>query len=151
MLMPDEALEKIDLLLDHIVIIRKGIYAVAENVRFTCIAKHETRLEESIIVGDRSEPEPKPFEVVKPVYFQKYVVILGLENMKKLTHAQKLAVIAEEFAHVYLKHDSIRGLEKEDEAARLIESWGFHPFLRPRAAQRQRRTSALVQDRDFEG
>ena len=71
--------------------------------------------------------------------------------MKKLTQAQKLAVIAEEFAHVYLKHDSIKGLEKEDEVAGLIESWGFHPFLRPRAAQGQRRPSALVQVHDFEG
>jgi len=151
MQIPEEALEKIDSLLDHIVIMRKSTYAVAENVLFTCVEKHQTHLAKNIIIGDKSEPESKPFEMVKPVYFQKYVVIFELDNMKKLTQSQKLAVIAEEFAHVYLKHDFIGGLEKEDEAARLIESWGFHPVLRTRAAQGQRRTSALVQVHDFEG
>jgi hypothetical protein len=135
MQIPAEALEKIDSSLDHIVIMRKSTYAAAENVLFTCVEKHETH----------------PFEVVMPIHFQKYVIIFGLDNMKKLTQAQKLAIIAEEFAHVYLKHDFNRDLEKEDEASRLIESWGFHPFLRPHAAQGQRRTSALVQAQDFEG
>ena len=151
MQIPTEALEKIDTSLDHIVIMRKSTYAIAEKVRFACLAKHETHLEKNAVMREKNAPESKTFEVVKPVYFQKYVVIFGLDNMKKLTQAQKLAVIAEEFAHVYLRHDSIRGFEKEDEAARLIESWGFHPYLRPRAAQGQRRTSALVQARDFEG
>ena len=151
MQIPGEALERIDSLLDHIVIMRRSSYAVAENVRFTCMAKHETHPEKSIVIKDKSKPEPKPFEVVKPIYFQKYVVIFGLDNMKKLTQAQKLAVIAEEFAHVYLKHDFRGGLEKEEEAAKLIESWGFHPFSRPRTLHGQRRTSALVQAHDFEG
>jgi len=146
MQIPEEALEKIDSILDHIVIMRKTTYAVAENVRFTCVTKHETRLENNMILRNKTEPESKPFEIVKPVDFQKYVVVFGLDNMKKLTQAQKLAVIAEEFAHVYLKHDSKGDLEKDNEAARLIESWRFHPLVRPRAGQRQRKTSALVQD-----
>ena len=148
MQIPDEALEKIDSLLDHIVMMRRATYAVAENVRFTCIAKHETHLEK-MIMRHENEPASKSFEVVKPVYFQKYVIIFEIDDMKKLTQAQKLAVIAEEFAHVYLKNDSTGGLEKEDETAKLIESWGFHPFPRPKTGQRQRRTSALVQARDF--
>jgi hypothetical protein len=151
MQIPAEALEKIDSSLDHIVIMRKSTYAAAENVLFTCVEKHETRLEKNIVMRDKRENQPKPFEVVMPVHFQKYVIIFGLDNMKKLTQAQKLAIIAGEFAHVYLKHDFNGDLEKEDEAARLIESWGFHPFLRPNAAQGQRRTSALVQAQDFEG
>ncbi len=149
MQIPEEALEKIDSSLDHIVVMRKSSYALAEGVRFTCVAKHETHLEKKKIVSDKSEHEPKPFEVVKPVYFQKYVVIFDSDNMKKLTQAQKLAVIAEEFAHVYLKHGFIESSENEDEAARLIDSWGFHPFLRPRSSHGQRRTSTLVQARDF--
>ena len=149
MQIPEEALEKIDSSLDHIVVMRKGTYALAEGVRFTCVAKHETHLEKNKIVSDKSETEPKPFEVVKPVYFQKYVVVFGSDNMKKLARAQKLALIAEEFAHVYLKHGFIESLENENEAARLIESWGFYPFLRARNSNGQRRKSALVQARDF--
>jgi len=147
MQIPDEALEKIDSSLDHIVMIRKGTYAITENVRFTCVTKHETQVEKTAFIRDKNEPEPKPFEVVKPVYSQKYLVILGLDEMKKLTQAQKLAVIAEEFAHVYLKH--VSGVSEKEEVARLIESWGFHPFLRPHNAQGQKRASSLVQARDF--
>jgi len=151
MQMPEEALEKIDSILDHIVIMRKTTYAVTENVGFTCVTKHETHLENNVILRNKTELRSKPFEIVKPVDFQKYVVVFSLDNMKKLTQAQKLAVIAEEFAHVCLKHDSKGDLEKDNEAARLIESWGFHPLVRPRAGQRQRKTSALVQTHDFEG
>ncbi len=139
MQIPDEALEKIDSSLDHIVVMRRGTYAAAENVRFTCMGKHETKI----------EPDSKPFESVKPVYFHKHIVILGIDNMKKLAQTQKLAVIAEQFAHVYLNHESIGGLD-EDEAAKLIKSWGFYPFLRSHASQRQRKASTIVQARDFE-
>ena len=140
MQIPDEELEKIDSSLDHIVVMRRGTYAAAENVRFTCMGKHETKI----------ETNSKPFESVKPVYFHKYVVILGLDNMKKLAQTQKLAVIAEQFAHVYLNHEFIGGLEKRDEAAKLIKSWGFYPFLPPHASHGQRNASTIVQARDFE-
>jgi hypothetical protein len=96
--------------------------------------KHEMKSEEDrIIIRRQNDPKGKPEPRVKPEYFQRYLVILGLDNMKKLTRAQKLAVIAEEFAHVYLKHGLIGGLEIEEEAAKLIKSWGFHPFSPLRA------------------
>jgi hypothetical protein len=151
MQIPEDALEKIDSSLDHIVIMRKSTYALSENVLFTCVEKHGTHLEKQKSSRDKNEPEPKPLEVVRPVYFQKYVLIFGLDNMKKLTQAQKLAVIAEEFAHVYLKHDSMGRLEKEEETEKLLESWGFHPYVRPNSKPGQRRASALVQVNDFEG
>jgi hypothetical protein len=151
MQMPEEALEKIDLSLDHIVIMRKSTYALSENVLFTCVEKHGTHFEKEKTAKENSEFVSKPLKLVKPVYFQKYVIIFGLDNMKKLTQAQKLAVIAEEFAHVYLKHDSIGHLEKEEETEKLLESWGFHPYIRPNSKIGQRRTSALVQVNDFAG
>ena len=151
MQIPVEALEKIDALLDHIVVMRKSDYATAENVHFTCRAKHEIHLMKNAVKGDKSEPEPVQSEVVKPVYFEKYVVIFGLENMKNLTQAQKVAIIAEEFGHVYLKHDCVEGSEKDDAVARLIESWGFRPLMRPRFGKGQKRTTALVRTHDFEG
>ena len=136
MQIPVEVLEKLDSVLDHIVILTRGTYATAECIHFTCVEKHQTRVVPT-------EQDKESSEVVVPVGFQRYVIILGLDDMKKLTQAQKLAVIAEEFARVYLECNAEKEVEK------LVESWGFRPFSPPSNSRKKRGATSLVQAGDF--
>ncbi len=144
MQIPEEALEKIDLSLDHIATITKNNFAATESIRFTCMGKHETQ---PLWQPRQKNQTGKPSEVEKPIYAKKYVIILEADSIKKLTKTHRLTVIAEEFAHVYLQHNNSEVSEKAAETQTLVESWGFKPFPHIR----QRGTSALVQARDFKG
>lgn len=114
------------------VLIHESDYAAAEAVHFTCQAKHEMKPRKDRVdtTGFKNKALADAINI-KPIHRQIYLIVLVIDNMKKLTKAQKLAVIAEEFAHVYLKHGLEGGLEKEEEAAMLIKNWGFSPAKTP--------------------
>ncbi len=139
MQIPAEALEKIDSVLDHIVIMKKGTFAAAEPVHFTYVDKTKAG-------SLRSDREPTS-EIATPVHFQKYVIILGIDDMRKLTQAQKVSIIAEQFARVCLGSECTD--QKETEVEKLIESWGFRTFSYPHNAQSRRTARSLVKPSDF--
>jgi hypothetical protein len=128
---PETVLVEIQGRFDRVFVLGSKTYGGAEIVGFMCKAKHETR-PSPIVFRRKGEPPPsKPPEDIIPVYHKKWIIMLVDDNLRKLSKAQRHSVIAEEFAHVYLKHDKIPegelGDYNEREADALIREWGFKP------------------------
>jgi len=86
--------------LDRFVILYEKDHAVAVDVLWQCMAKHDVHVE-MFKFGDEKE---KPFERIVPSKQRKLFVVLNEVEMKKLDRESQMSVVAHEFAHVFLKH-----------------------------------------------
>jgi len=111
-----------------------GNIAYIRNVRFFTITDQFYAVTKHLYDPNSAVPPKKrKRDVWLPVNWQ--LIMFNHMIMNKLNSEDKQAVIANEIAHVYLKHDYSGSFnektkkDSEQEADDLIRSWGFEPTV----------------------
>lgn len=117
---PRRDLEKINNVFEQFIFYESGSIAGADKINFVCSREHKKKVQKF---------EGEPLEWIEEISYDVWIVVLIEDAFRGLSKAARIAVIAQELAHVYLKQDrwvsSKSPLDDEDKAEKKVLEWGF--------------------------